>query len=504
MCKRSTEVLSGDPLHKVFRRGALLLCILLLLGACKTGPDTASNQPVEQSEATAQSAVTNADATSEKAPVSSGMVSNEPSVATLQTLQQDIARVESDFLSSWSLDLPEPQIPAPLTSAQREADFEALYAILSEDYPFFGVEKRRTGVDWRTRKEEYVARVRACADDEAFFEEIAAILDDLHNDHTKLCGWEEIESVLEHYSYYADLPSIREEYLALNLPVVRDRYNVEGQQPSADANGVWEDDPSQWVHNLFCQDLVAGRVGYIVVPEMLSETEWGYDQQVLQEYLQTAIDYPALVVDIRQNPGGLMEYWLNFLAPTLADRSYRATNWLFFRGGAPSRRMLHALEPSVTAIAELPQRLHMLGNRAPIFAHREDLKEFSWFYEDDQEVAPLQDGPRFHGRLYLLVDDGVYSAAEAFASFAKQSGFAQLIGRRTGGDGITMGMLYRVLPNSGLVFTYPNALGYSQDGKINEEEKTEPDVVTSDPIGWVLEREASLQTWNDRKGEKDE
>ena len=116
----------------------------------------------------------------------------------------------------------------------------------------------------------------------------------------------------------------------------------------------------------------------------------------------------------------------------------------------------------------------------------------------------MQGGPRFHGRLYLLVDDGVYSAAEAFASFAKQSGFAQLIGSRTGGDGITMGMLYRVLPNSGLVFTYTNVLGYSQDGKINEEEKTEPDVVTSDPIAWVLERENSLQTWNDREGENDE
>lgn len=488
MHKRNAAALCGRHL----RTWLFFFLGFLLLGACSPKRPTESGEAGPHSEAEIQEESEDVAASEEGVP------------ATLQTLQEDMARTEADFLSSWTLDLPEAQTPQPLTSAQYEADFEALYAILSEDYPFFGVEKRRTGIDWREKKDVYLKRIRACADDDAFFEEIAAILDDLHNDHTKLCDWEEVESTVEHYSYYADFPSIREEYLLLNLPVVRNRYNLEGKQPSADANGAWEEDPSQWVHNLSCRDLIPGRVGYILVPEMLSETEWGYDQEALQEYLHKAIDYPAIVVDIRQNPGGLMEYWQNFLGPRLADRTYRTTNWLFFRGGAASQRMLDAFEPSVEATAKLPQHLRMLGNRAPSFSHGEDLKDFAWFYEDHQEVTPMQGGPRFHGRLYLLVDDGVYSAAEAFASFAKQSGFAQLIGSRTGGDGITMGMLYRVLPNSGLVFTYTNVLGYSQDGKINEEEKTEPDVVTSDPIAWVLEREASLQTWNDREGENDE
>ena len=79
---------------------------------------------------------------------------------------------------------------------------------------------------------------------------------------------------------------------------------------------------------------------------------------------------------------------------------------------------------------------------------------------------------KFKGDLYLLVDEGVYSAAEGMANFCKNAKIAKLVGKKTGGDGVTLGLINDVCPNSGLVFTYTNTLGYAPDGMINEEEKT--------------------------------
>ena len=85
----------------------------------------------------------------------------------------------------------------------------------------------------------------------------------------------------------------------------------------------------------------------------------------------------------------------------------------------------------------------------------------------------------FDGSIYLLVDVNVFSAAEGFANFMKYSNTATLIGNTTGGDGITLGVINSVMPNSGLVFTYTNTLGYDPAGKINEENPTTPDIISN-------------------------
>ncbi len=55
----------------------------------------------------------------------------------------------------------------------------------------------------------------------------------------------------------------------------------------------------------------------------------------------------------------------------------------------------------------------------------------------------------FDGKIYLIVNNKVYSAAESFASFCKDSDFATLVGGTTGKDGIGTNPLVFSLPNSG-------------------------------------------------------
>lgn len=107
----------------------------------------------------------------------------------------------------------------------------------------------------------------------------------------------------------------------------------------------------------------------------------------------------------------------------------------------------------------------------------EIIRDFNFYTWYGQEVKPNKDSIRFKGKIYLLVDRGVYSSAEAMASFSKESGFATLIGERTGGDGIGFDPMQVLLPNTGYVMRYSYALGVTESGSINELEQTTPHIV---------------------------
>ena len=94
-------------------------------------------------------------------------------------------------------------------------------------------------------------------------------------------------------------------------------------------------------------------------------------------------------------------------------------------------------------------------------------------------VEPAAKPSPFRGRIWVLVDESVYSASESFVLFCQQTGFATLVGRTTGGDGIgAMDPVYLQLPNSGILIQYTVPFGLNPDGSSNEEMGTTPDLVS--------------------------
>jgi C-terminal processing protease CtpA/Prc len=87
-----------------------------------------------------------------------------------------------------------------------------------------------------------------------------------------------------------------------------------------------------------------------------------------------------------------------------------------------------------------------------------------------------QNSVGYKGKVYLLVDDYVYSSSESFAAFSKASGFAELVGITTGGDGIGIDPCMLALPNSGLVVRFSLDMGINSDGTVNEKEHTKPSI----------------------------
>lgn len=86
----------------------------------------------------------------------------------------------------------------------------------------------------------------------------------------------------------------------------------------------------------------------------------------------------------------------------------------------------------------------------------------------------------FDGKIFLLTNEVVYSASEYLAVFCKQTGFATLVGTKTGGDGVGIEPIYIRLPNSGLLLSYSLTHGLNDDGSSNGLVGTEPDIELDD------------------------
>jgi len=73
-----------------------------------------------------------------------------------------------------------------LSMEDKLADFEEMYKIIEEGFPFLGVNKRTKNSDWLANKEAYEERIKATINDEEFINQMNIILRELYDYHTYL------------------------------------------------------------------------------------------------------------------------------------------------------------------------------------------------------------------------------------------------------------------------------------------------------------------------------
>lgn len=108
-----------------------------------------------------------------------------------------------------------------------------------------------------------------------------------------------------------------------------------------------------------------------------------------------------------------------------------------------------------------------------------DKNEMTHFLPIEWTIVPKK-RVDFHGKIWLLVDEKVFSTSEGLASACKENGCAVLVGKRTGGDGVGIDPALLVLPNSKIVFRYSMMYGLNADGSCNAEAGTEPDIISKE------------------------
>ncbi len=211
-------------------------------------------------------------------------------------------------------------------------------------------------------------------------------------------------------------------------------------------------------------------VGYMYVGTFDPSTlERRYDY--ILGFLREIEGYEYLIIDIRGNTGGAFRSWVDgIVRPLLKENTlheyylaYRTGEYVqwfhdeYLRDKAPvSKEVFNYLPPEV------------LGEDYVIY-------NFSATYTPTHEVD-------FDGEIILLTDFMVYSAAEGFTNFCKQTGFATIYGTPSGGDGFFVWPLYYVLPNSKIAITMTSSMSLDRTGHANEEVRTQPDVYFESPF----------------------
>lgn len=458
--------------------------------------------------------------------------------------------------------------PNQLTTEQKLEDFEYLYDIMEENYPFFEVKKRMINYDWLAHKEEFKQWIRDTKNDREYYNTVDRIVNLMQSGHTNLVGYEFYQEVADLYSdplqgysparkkvlknelvaekigYWNRMLTTYDYYMPIIFRYIEGSYVVfEGELEKYDipkgsilqkvgiqdteayieslrdkiylqydykrkkqiaselyiftqagevinftfktpdgrtiSRDIKQEEMSEDVYdrlyenynerNFRTEILEKNKIAYIRMSsmEVFDDEQYDKDEAEIFQFLQKVEEYPYLIIDIRGNGGGSTGYWSGTIVSRLIQKSMLFSVYLAYRDTEYITPFIN--DRHETFNSKYTQELPENKNYPP------EIRSFGRFLEIQEGVLaynPLH----FKGKIYLLVDGGVYSAAESFSVFAKTTKWATLVGTTTGGDGIGAEPGYLSLPNSGILVRTPVAAGLNPDGSINEETHTPPDI----------------------------
>ncbi|HHW58503.1 MAG TPA: peptidase S41 [Clostridia bacterium] len=461
-------------------------------------------------------------------------------------------------------------IEKPLTIEQKLEDFEYMYNILKDNFPFFEVKKRVLGYDWLSRKSEFEEWIKETKNDKEFYDTMCRILNLLQNGHTHILSpqtykdfselynnipliygsgpWRQVlnnKNVIERYKYWSKIIDENKSYIIpivfkyiegkyvaaytaqqkdlkdygiergsilqkvgdltikgyidslkdkkfLNYDFKRNEFKMnqlliftpdiqsikltlltpEGEIIERDVKSVvlYVNSPTNTknIQNYQTAIIKKDKVAYLKVYSLLAD--YKKDQEGIYKFFKEIKDYPYLIIDIRGNSGGNDMYWMENIVAPLIDKPLKTDYYMIMRNGEYINPFIKAKLnfslPTLKSTKELPQNLNFP------YDIKGNLGKFIHF----TKTIPPKNPVGFKGKIFLLVDEYVYSSSESFASFAKATKWATLVGTATGGDGIGVDPTICALPNSGLIFRFPFDMGINPDGTINEEKHTQPDI----------------------------
>lgn len=371
-----------------------------------------------------------------------------------------------------------------LSIEEVQEDFEYLWQLLSENYPFFEVNKRLNGVDFLNNKEKYWASVKQAKTKDELYFAISNMLLDLNNSHVNLFSRDN-QSAVRNYFYGVTKLSTADgnaykKYYDVVLEPFKAEKSIEyyGELPENPDLGVPDSLKINGMENnrsVLVSSFKDNKILYVRV-DSFSTVFLERDYPYIYDFISNHKEAEALIIDIRNNGGGNPGYWGRVFVEPIIDKPISRTNYLLFKQGEYNMKYINALK-SVYYETLFP--ISTLDKNNFKNAKEEVFRDFETFYREEDGYLPTN-SYGFKGKVYLLIGPTVFSASEKFASFSKETGFATLVGQKTGGDGITRTPLYFVLPNSGILGRYPYIYGMNSRGEANEEVKTEPDYLVED------------------------
>jgi len=218
-----------------------------------------------------------------------------------------------------------------------------------------------------------------------------------------------------------------------------------------------------------------GSIGYLRV-YTLSRGPDADELEILNSLHNEIADFEHLIIDIRGNNGGWRHNFERYVTRYFICRAHRYQFHYFIMDGAHNMSFLQTTARFRT-ITQRTVRDNCLSIECGDFLFLggdisccviEDISKTNYHYIYSRVVPAMSEHSRslFGGKIWLLVDENVYSDAMVVAAIHKDIGFATLVGETTGGGAApSFGSNFIALPNTGIIIRYDPALVTDRYGR---------------------------------------
>ncbi|NDV47112.1 hypothetical protein D0T49_08645 [Paludibacter sp. 221] len=355
-----------------------------------------------------------------------------------------------------------------LTTQQKTDDFLYLFDAMEANFPYFGVAQRKQGVDWLGKKNEYIERIQATENDSAYIYELSNILGELREGHTDLAPVVMWHYFLDAYKGIAkEMPEYKIWSKTMKKSTPRIEYWAQIINKDTEENDSHQSDVKPLESEYKDTIMPDQNVAIMHIPSFLS-SYMSIDEPKINHFLNSISEVDNLIIDVQGNGGGATDYWSNLIVSRLTEDTITFSQYYAIKDGALNRKFF----PDDFNDKKLLDIHNSFFSKIP-----EEFKNGKYNIIDKVEkIAPDNPVP-FNGKIYLLVDHTVFSSSEAFAYFCKTTKWAQVAGQPTRGDGIGSDPILILLPESHIVARTTVTAGFNDDGNINTEKGTMPDII---------------------------
>lgn len=391
-----------------------------------------------------------------------------------------------------------------LSKQQALEDYDALWEILEDNYPYFETIKTELGLDWREVKDTYRTElISACTGLSILQDDYINVINECLNEFESIGHLYIIQPPL--YQYMVDVfrvavdggnqkPDSKEEpdamtdMLSRTLSIIESEkvktfyYYYENFVPIPTEGNAPVTPQEQLLYEEVRQTIIEDTVGDGIPYIKITGFAWSSSEctpiaiKMIQDFFEAHSGADEIIIDIQGNGGGNTAVWSEGIVSHIAGEPLTLYNPIGVKDGKFNRFMWDAEQPFSSGLQEIDRET---WNKTFPDLNMEDFGYLK-FYSNETTYTPNEDSICFQGQLWMLIDSSNYSASDAFASFCKATGFARLVGETTGGNGRGGQPYTFALPNSGLLVYFDPYFSFNPDGTCNAIVGTKPDIETKE------------------------